>query len=38
MVTIQNDVRFLANAANATVEKFRNLTGTEGGQGDLGAY
>ena len=38
MVTILNDVRFMASAASATVERFRSLTGSSDPKGDLGAY
>ncbi len=38
MVTIQNDVRFLATAAGVTVEKFRTLSGTVGKDSNAGAY
>lgn len=38
MVTVQNDVRFLATAAGAAVDTFRALTGTKGADGNAGAY
>jgi len=38
MVTVQNDVRFLATAAGAAVDRFRTLSGTDGKVGNAGAY
>ena len=38
MVTVQNDVRFLATGAGAAVESFRALTGSAAKDGNAGAY
>ncbi|MDA8585477.1 aldolase/citrate lyase family protein [Rhodobacteraceae bacterium] len=38
MVTVQNDVRFLATAAGAVVDRFRTLTGSVGSDSNSGAY